>query len=79
MRTVLELLKDIHDDYDFESSTDFISDGLLDSFDLTVIIILINSEYNIELKANDCMPRNFSNLDSIYALLKKYGVDTTKK
>ena len=34
---ILEILKELKEDVDFESSKDFIEDGLLDSFEIHIL------------------------------------------
>ena len=41
METIKKILADIRPEFDFESSTDFIEDGYLDSFDLSLKAVLL--------------------------------------
>lgn len=42
MDEILEILKDLHPDVDFESCDTLIDDGILDSFDIVTIIAEIS-------------------------------------
>ncbi len=69
---VLEVLKSVKEDVDFESSTDFIEDGLLDSFDLVNLVSELEDVFDIEIRGVDIVPENFVSLETIEALVEKY-------
>ena len=50
---ILEILVNLKDDADFENSTDFIEDGLLDSFDLVNLVAELEDAFEIEMKGSD--------------------------
>jgi len=74
MKSVAEILKEIRPEFDFTSSNDFISDGLLDSFDMVTLVSALDRNFNISIQGTDIVPENFQNLQSIDALLRKSGV-----
>lgn len=43
----------------------------LDSLGITTILMLLSDEYQIKLESSDVTPRNFRNLDSLMAMVKK--------
>ena len=47
METIKKILADIRPEFDFESSTDFIEDGYLDSFDLVTLVAELDETYGI--------------------------------
>lgn len=69
---VLEVLKNLKEDVDFESSTDFIEEGLLDSFDLVNLVTELEDAFDIEIRGVDIIPENFVSLESITELVEKY-------
>ena len=69
---VLEVLKSIKEDVDFESSTDFIEDGLLDSFDLVNLVSELEAVFDIEIRGVDIIPENFTSIETITELVEKY-------
>ena len=75
LKTIKEILHDVHPNEDFDSSDDFISDGLLDSFDLQDLFARLEEEYGVELAGTDLAPQNFQTIDSIKDLLGSHGVD----
>ena len=74
MDKVLDILKNIRPECDFAASTDFISEGLLDSFDVVTLVTDLDDQYGISIDGIDIIPENFKNLESIKALLTKKGV-----
>ncbi|MBQ8982355.1 MAG: acyl carrier protein [Lachnospiraceae bacterium] len=71
--TILNILKDIRPEFDFESSNNFIEDGFLDSFDVVTVISELELKYNIVIDGLAVIPENFESLDSICELVKKSG------
>ena len=69
---VLEVLRSIKEDVDFESSTDFIEDGLLDSFDLVNLVSELEDVFDIEIRGVDIIPENFTSIEAITELVEKY-------
>ena len=49
LKTIKDLLHQLHPDFDYDKSDDFISDGLIDSIDMQELFALIEEEYNVEL------------------------------
>ena len=74
MERILEILNSIRPEEDFTSSEDFISDGLLDSFDLISLVSELDNNFSISIDGMDINQENFKNLDSIKSLLIKNGV-----
>lgn len=69
---ILEILVNLKDDADFENSTDFIEDGLLDSFDLVNLVAELEDAFEIEMKGSDIIPENFVSIEKITELVEKY-------
>ena len=59
MEQMIELLKSIKDDVDFENCKTLIDDGILESFDILQIISELNDAYDISIPAKDIIPENF--------------------
>ncbi len=74
MDAVIEILKKIRPEGDFVSSSDFIHDGLLDSFDLITLVTELDKKFSISIDGVDIVPENFKNLKAIKMLLSKKGI-----
>lgn len=70
---ILEMLKEIRPEFDFEDSEDFVMDGLLDSFDIITLSNMMEEKYGITVDGLDIVPENFASLAAIEALVKKSG------
>ena len=70
--SILEALKRVNEDIDFESAEDFVEEGLLDSFDIVNLVEELEDEFDVEIRGTDIIPENFVNLDAIEALIQKY-------
>lgn len=73
MKTIIEILKEIRPEFDFSGSRDFISDGMLDSFDVVTLVAALDKQYGISINGTDIVPENFKNVEAIEALLRKSG------
>ena len=71
MDELIELLKDIKDDVDFENCTTLIDDQILDSFDILQIISTLNENYDISIPASEIVPDNFNSAASLYAMVER--------
>jgi len=73
MKSVAEILREIRPEFDFTVSTDFIADGMLDSFDVVTLVSALDKHYGLSIQGTDIVPENFRNLQTIEALLDKSG------
>lgn len=71
MEELLDILRSIRTDIDFENEEKLVDDGLLDSFDIISIIAEINDRYDIEISADDISPENFNSAKSLFELIEK--------
>ncbi|WP_019671462.1 acyl carrier protein [Eudoraea adriatica] len=73
-KKILDFLTEIRPEFDFAASTNFIEEGMLDSFDIVSLVASLDEEFGISIDGTEILPENFSNVDSIYQLLIKNGV-----
>ena len=71
MEKLLELLKGIRPDVDFETETALIDDGILDSFDVVAIISELDDAFDVQIRINELDPENFNSAESIWNLVQK--------
>ena len=62
MEALLEILKELHPEVDFET---------LDSFDIVTIISEINTEYDVAIPAEEIIPENFNSAEALYDLIER--------
>ena len=71
MEELLKILEDLHPEVDFESATDLVDGGILDSFDIVSLISEINETFDVTIGAAELTPENFNSAEAIYALIKE--------
>ena len=71
MEELLEILKEIRPDVDFENETELIDDGILDSFDVVSIISEIDDAFGVQIRINELDPENFNSAEAIWSLIQK--------
>ena len=71
MDKLLEILKGIRPDVDFENETELIDDGILDSFDVVSIISEIDDAFGVQIRINELDPENFNSAEAIWTLIQK--------
>ncbi len=71
---IIRLLSEIRPEFDFSKSSDFIDNGILDSFDIVTLVVSLDTEFGISIDGTDILPENFSSVNNIIQLLIKNGV-----
>jgi len=71
MDTILEILRGLHPDIDFESCDSLVDDKIIDSFDIVSIISDLNDEFDITIPAEEIVPENFNSAKAIYAMVER--------
>ncbi len=71
MEKILEILKSIRDDIDYENEDKLIDDGILDSFDIVSIVGELCDEYEITITVDDMEPENFNSAKAIHSLVER--------
>jgi len=70
---IIKILKKTKPNINFlKNKKDLIKKSILDSFDLVTIISEIEKAFNINIKANDIIAKNFDSISKIVKLVKKY-------
>ena len=71
MEKLLAILKELHDDVDFESEEALIDDGILDSLDVVDIITEVSSEFDVRIPPEEIIPEKFNSAAAIWALISR--------
>ena len=72
MQKLIVILRDVNEDVDFETETALVDEGLIDSFDINVIIAALDEAYDIHIEVGDIEPENFNSAEAILATVKRY-------
>ena len=71
MEKLLEILKGIRPDVDFENETALIDDGILDSFDVVSIISELDDAFDVQIRITELDPDNFNSAEAIWKLVQE--------
>jgi acyl carrier protein len=72
MNQILDILSKIRPESDFRASTDFLADGLLDSFDIVSLVSDLDAAFGISIPGTEITPERFRNAETILALVTQY-------
>ena len=68
---LLDLLRDMHPEVDFETADGLIDNKVLTSFDVVSIVAELSETYDVELGAVDIVPENFNSARALFALIQR--------
>lgn len=71
MDKILEILKSIRDDVDFETAENLVDDGIIDSFDVVAIVGELCDAFDITITVDDMEPENFNSAKAINELVER--------
>ncbi len=71
MERLIKILRELHEDVDFETEEQLIDGGILDSLDIVTLITEINEEFDVSIPAEEIIPENFNSAAAIMALINK--------
>lgn len=71
MEQLMEILKELRPDVDFETEKALMDDAILDSFDIVSLIGEINDAFQVEIPFEDMDAENFNSAESIYRLIER--------
>lgn len=71
MEELLNILKELHPDVDFETEEHLIDGMILDSFDIVTLISEIQNVFGVTIDAKRIVPENFNSAKALYALIQE--------
>ncbi len=71
MEELLEILRDLHPDVDFETEEGLIDNGILDSLDIVNLISEISENFDVTITARDILPENFNSARALWELVRR--------
>lgn len=69
--TILEIMKSVKPDADFENCDDFIAASLLDSYEIVELVEALEDEFGVFIDGMEILPENFVSVDTIQALVDR--------
>lgn len=68
---ILDILTAIRPEFEYDGVEDFFAEGMLDSFDLMVLVSTLDERFGIKIDGTDILPENFMNVEAIAALIER--------
>lgn len=68
---LMDILKELKPEVNFEVETALIDDAILDSFDLVSLVGEMNDVFDIEISFDDIEPENFNSVAGMLELIEK--------
>jgi acyl carrier protein len=75
MEELLEILRDLHDDVDYDTCTTLIDDRILDSFDIVTLVAEVDDKLDVQIPPEELIPENFNSASAIWALIERLDND----
>lgn len=75
MNELMEILEELRPDVDFESETQLVTGGILESFDIVTLVTQLGETFDIEIKPHHLVPRNFDSVQAMQALIEQLSED----
>lgn len=71
MEELLEILKSLHPEVDYETEDKLVDDKILDSFDIVTLMSEIWEHFGVEILAEHLEAENFNSAQAIYNLIEE--------
>ncbi len=71
MERLLEVLKKIKPEIEFEGNEHLIDNEELDSLSIVEVVSAIDDEFDVEIGVNDIVPENFNSVEAMWNLIQK--------
>ncbi len=71
---LLELLKEINNEVDYENEDDLVRSGIFSSLDILNVITMLEDKYDIEIPPTEINIENFRSMKAIEHLIEKLKV-----
>jgi acyl carrier protein len=68
---ILDLLREINPEPDYETREDIFDGGLLESLDIITLVTELIDAFDVEIRAEEIIPANFNSLAGIEALITR--------
>jgi len=72
MQKLLSALAEVKDDVDFAAETALVEDGLIDSLDLTRILMALDDAFGVHIPSGEIEPENFNSAQAMLELVRRY-------
>ncbi len=71
MERILEILRGLHPEVDYDTCETLIDDKIIDSFDIVTLVSDLSDEFDIAIPVEEIKPENFNSAKAIYAMVER--------
>ncbi|MCQ2528991.1 MAG: acyl carrier protein [Saccharofermentans sp.] len=75
MEELLEILKELHADVDYDTCETLVDDRIIDSFDIISIVAEVDDRLDVAIPAEEIIPENFNSAKALWALIERLEND----
>lgn len=68
---LMDILKELRPDVEFDKEQELIDSGILDSFDIVSLVGELNEAFDIEINVEDLLPENFNSVEAMLELVHR--------
>ena len=68
---LIDILKEIHPEVDYETEKSLIDSNIFDSMDIVTLISEIADSFDIKIPANEIVPDNFNSAEALFRLIQE--------
>jgi len=70
---IIRILQELNEDISCDENVNLLSNGMIDSFDVANLVAELETDFAIEIDAEDIVPENFDTIAAIMKLIEKYN------
>lgn len=71
MEEILEILRNVHPEVDYEIEDGLIDKRIFDSFDVVNVVGELMDAFDVEITADHMIPENFNSAEAIFDLITR--------
>ncbi len=71
MDKLIEILEEIKPGVDYETCTDLVTGGILNSFSILTLVSELEDEFDIEISAAELKPANFNSAEALWKMIER--------
>ena len=68
---IIEILKSVHPEVDYDNEENLIDGRIFDSFDVVTVVSELIDTFDVEITAEHMIPENFNSVDAIISLIER--------
>ena len=69
MEQLIEILKGLHEEIDFENAEGLVDEGILDSLDIVSLVTEIDAVFDVHIPPEEIVPENFNSASALWDMI----------